>query len=351
MWLLDQLSQCKAVYNISLAWDCKGDLNVDVLQDAVNMLLARHGSLRTVFQNNLQDATVLEQVVQTSCTCEIQQVNASSREVAVNLARIETQTVFNLAMGPLVKATIFWISPTETVFQLTMHHIITDGWSSGIIKRDLAAFYNYLLRCKKSIGDSVSPTLSLVCDFQYTDFSIWQEQRLLTQSDVTSRQLSYWKEVLQDAPSHIELLTQKKSRDDVRTQLAANHYVTLATDLMQKLGHVAATANTTIFTVLLSALHLLLAKYSNQRDTVIGSPVSGRTCEEVSDIVGFFVNTVALRVKSTICMSLTELLQHARAVVQGAVENQDVPFNLVVGSLNFRRELGANPLFQVMLDF
>lgn len=350
MWLLDQLSHCKAVYNISLAWDIRGRLDVAVLQKAIDLLLVRHDSLRTVFQSKPDDTAALEQVVLSSATCEVTQINASSHEVALRLVRIESQTVFDLTQGPLVKANLFWIGEAEFVFQLTMHHIITDGWSSGIIKRDLAEIYNTLLRNKKKSKDFALDNGPLTKnEFQYTDFSIWQRKHL-SQSELTSRQLAYWKDVLKNAPQHTELLIQKKASAS-KTQQAANHYTVLSADLMDGLSRVAASANTTVFTVLLSALHLLLVKYSNQSDTVIGSPVSGRTCEEVSNIVGFFVNTVALRVQSTGDMSFYDLLLKVRDVVFGAMENQDVPFDLVVGTLNLSRDLGANPLFQVMLDF
>ncbi|MCA1634317.1 MAG: condensation domain-containing protein, partial [Acidobacteria bacterium] len=243
---------------------------------------------------------------------------------------------FDLERGPVVRARLLRLSAEEHVLVFTVHHIASDGWSTGVMIREVASLYEAF-----SLGQpSPLPELPI----QYVDYAVWQRQWL--QGDVLKSQLSYWREQLAGAPV-LEVPTDRV-RPALQSFRGARHYINLGEELSRGLRELSRAEGVTLYMVLLAGFQILLSRYSGQEDVVVGSPIAGRTRAELEPLIGFFVNTLVLRTDLSGEPTVREVLRRVREVSLGGYGHQDVPFEQLVEELGVERDLSRNPLFQVM---
>ena len=341
LWFIDQLQPGSPAYNIPMAVRLSGRLNLEVTERTFAEVVRRHEALRTRFV--AQDGQPVQVVQEAGAFAipitDLSDVPEGEREERVRaLAMAEAQRPFDLQAGPLLRVSLLRLAEEDHVALFTMHHIVSDGWSMGILVREVAALYGAYVRGE----ESPLPELAV----QYGDFAAWQREWL--QGEVLDRQLSYWKERLRGAPPALELPTDRP-RPTVLTQRGAQHGFRLSTELSRGLQELSRREGVTLFMVLLSAFALLLKRYTGQEDIVVGSPIAGRNRGEVEGLIGFFVNTLVLRTDVSGDPSFRELLERVKEVALGAYAHQDLPFEKLVEELQPERSLGHTPLFQVML--
>nr|WP_318528447.1 non-ribosomal peptide synthetase/type I polyketide synthase [Plectonema radiosum] len=341
LWFIEQLHPNSALYNIPLALRLSGQLNVAALESSLNEIIRRHEALRTNF-------AIIEgkpvQVIASTLNLKLQVVELlhimPSSDIGVEtqrLASTEAMEPFDLEHSPLVRATLLQESETEHVFVLTVHHIIFDGWSMGVLYSELATLYSAF--CAGS--DPVLPELPI----QYADFSVWQRQWLT--GEILSTQLNYWKQQLKDAPGLLELPT-SRPRPAVQTNRGAYHSLALSQELSVALTRLSKRTGVTLFMTLLAAFQTLLYRYTGQDDIVVGTPIANRNRKEIEGLIGFFVNTLVMRTDLSGNPSFKQLLSRVREVAIGAYAHQDLPFEELVEALQPVRSLSHTPLFQVM---
>jgi amino acid adenylation domain-containing protein len=264
----------------------------------------------------------------------------SEREVeAQRLADEEAQRPFDLTVAPLLRAGLLRLSEEEHVLLITMHHIVSDGWSSGIFFREL----NMLYGAARAGTQAALPELEV----QYADFAVWQREYL--SGEVLEEQLSYWKQQLKGAPAVLELPTDRP-RPAMQGYRGAKHTFSLARQTSERLKELSRQEGVTLFMTLLAAFQVLLSRYSGQEDIVVGSTIAGRNNAEVEPLIGFFVNALVLRTDLSGNPSFRHLLHKVKEVCLGAYAHQDVPFEKLVEELQPERSLGYQPLFQVVFQ-
>ncbi len=339
LWFLDQMEPDNPSYNIPIAWHFTGRLNVATLLESLNEIVRRHESLRTTFACvEGKPSQVIAPVLNLALpVVNLQELPETKRNVAQQLATAEAKRPFNLAQGPLLRVTLLQLSEEEHVFLLTIHHIIADGWSRGVLLRELAVLYKAFSTGKPSL-----PELPI----QYVDFAIWQRQWL--QGKELEIQLSYWKQQLDNLPI-LELPTDRP-RPAVQNFRGATQTFILPTDLVEALKALSRQEGVTLFMTLLAAFKILLHGYTSQDDIVVGSPIANRNWAETEGLIGFFVNTLVLRTNLSGNPTFRELLKRVREVTSGAYKHQDLPFAKLVEKLQPERNLCHNPLFQVMFQ-
>jgi amino acid adenylation domain-containing protein len=263
--------------------------------------------------------------------------NLAERELEVaKLAREEARHPFDISTGPLLRVRLLRVAAERHVLLMTMHHIVSDGWSIGLLFRELGTIYEAFAAGKPS----PLPPLPI----QYADFAVWQREAL--QGAVLDRQLSYWKRKLSDAPPVLELPLDK-TRPAVQQFRGEQKVQWISPELRQELKRVSSRHRVTLFMTLLSAFKVLLWRYTNQPDIVVGSPIANRTRAETEELIGFFVNTLVLRTDLSGNPTFAELLDRVKEVALGAYDHQDLPFEKLVEELSPERDPGRNPLFQV----
>jgi len=338
LWVLDQIEAGGAAYIIAGALELRGALDAPALERALGALVHRHESLRTLFVNldGHPRQVVSEPGAWTLPVADLRgEVNA--REHLRTLVREEASRGFDLARGPLFRAQLYRLAPDTHVLLLAMHHIISDGWSLGILNRELCELYGRFCR-----GEAVAlPVLS----FQYRDFARWQRSWL--EGEALEGLLSHWRSRLAGAPQVLELPADRP-RPPVESQRGASYAFRLPLELAQALRGLARREGATLFMTLLSGFTLLLSRYSGQQDLLVGTPVANRSRAEIEDMVGFFVNTLVLRVDLSGDPSASQFLARMREVCLDAYAHQDLSFERLVEEMRPERDLSRNPLFQVM---
>jgi len=341
LWFLQQLEPESPFYNITRAMRLNGTLNVVALQQALNAIVARHEVLRTTLVS--LDGNP-KQIIAESRSVELPVIvvengkNRIEQEAEIQrLNRVEVQRLFNLSSDLMLRATLLRLEPTEHLLILVMHHIASDGWSMGILFRELSALYDAFAT------DQPSPLPPL--PIQYADFAHWQRQWLT--GDVLETQLNYWKQQLTGAPGLLELPTDHP-RPPIQRFQGKKASLQLSPELTAQLKNLSQQTGTTLFMTLLSAFATLLSRYSGQSDLVIGSPIANRTHRQIESLIGFFVNTLALRIDLNDNPRFEELLRRVRRVAIDAYAHQDIPFEKLVEELQPERNLSHTPLFQVM---
>ena len=339
LWFIDQLEPGNSAYNFPAAVRLKGPLNVTALEQSVNEIVKRHEALRTTFAT--VDGRPVQVIAPTLTVrppvVNLQELLAGEREAEVRRLVIEeARRPFNLARGPLLRITLLRLAEEEHVGLLTMHHIVSDGWSTGILIRELASLYEAFS------GGRSSPLPEL--SIQYADFAHWQRQWL--QGEVLQTQLGYWKRQLLDAPL-LELPTDHP-RPAVQTFRGSQRSLLLPNTVGEGLKVLSRQQGVTLFMTLLAAFKILLHRYSGQDDLIVGTPIANRNRLEIEGLIGFFVNTLVVRTDLSGNPTFRELLQRVREVCLGAYAHQDLPFERLVEELHLERNLGRNPLFQVM---
>ncbi|HEY0737984.1 MAG TPA: amino acid adenylation domain-containing protein [Herpetosiphonaceae bacterium] len=341
LWFLHQLTPNSPLYNIPSALRLTGQLDPVALHRSFDALVARHEILRTTF-SDIDGRPV--QVIAPPTPAAIAFVDlrglpVDEREAAAReLAQAEAQTPFDLTHGPLLRVTLVQLDEDDQVVLFTLHHIISDGWSSGILIRELALLY---MAC---VEDRPAPVLDL--PIQYVDFAAWQRQWL--QGPVLHQQLAYWQEQLGGAPSALELPTDRP-RPPIQTVRGATLSFRIPLALSQALQALSQREGATLFMTLLAAFQTLLFRYSGQDDILVGTPIANRTRRELEGLIGVFVNTLVLRSDLAGNPSFRELLGRVRQTTLGAFAHQDLPFERLVEVLQPARDPSRSPLFQVML--
>src|SRR5215218_5714605 len=341
LWLLQQLEPGDTSYNIHRAIRVKGSLDAGALQKALGAIVARQEALRTTFA--VVDGSPL-QVISPALEVPLPVEDLSSlpgaeREEAVQQWVHEAaREPFDLERGPLFRAGLLRLGEEEHVLLVTMHHVVSDGWSLGVFWRELGALYEAFVRGEPSPLEE--PPV------QYADYALWQ-RRWLT-GEVLGEQLGYWKDQLAELPV-LELPTDHP-RPAVRAHLGARQELALPESLTRSLKELSRQEGTTLFMVLLGAFQALLARYSGQEDIAIGTPIAGRNQAETEDLIGFFVNTLVMRTDLSGDPSFREVLSRVREVALGAYDHQDLPFEKLVEELQPERDLSRTPFFQVFFN-
>jgi non-ribosomal peptide synthetase component F len=340
LWFLDRLQAGNAAYNVPVSFRMAGVIDVAALERSLIELVRRHEALRTSFM--VVDGRPVQVVAPRGEVAlaveELGGAAAAEREAeAQRRAAAEALRPFDLGRGPLLRARLLRLSPSDHVLLLTLHHIVADGWSMGVLVRELGALYGAFAAGRPS------PLAELA--LQYADFAVWQRQWL--QGAVLEGLLGYWRAQLAGAPLLLELPSDRP-RPAVQSFRGAVQAVQLPAAVVAALKALGHGAGATLFMVLLAAFKVLLFRYSSQADVVVGTPIANRTRPELEGLIGFFVNTLVLRSRLHGTMSFRALLSQLRETTLGAYAHQDLPFERLVEELRPERHLSHNPLFQVM---
>ncbi len=339
LWFIDRWQPGTAAYNIAAAVRLVGSLSAPALESALNQLVSRHESLRTAFL--LQDGEPFQRIVPDVAMqmplrelCEREPVQAQSE--ALDLAHEIAQRPFDLSVAPLLRTLLVRIAAQEHLLVLVLHHIVSDGWSMGVLFNELSALYQARLEGRQA----QLPALPI----QYADYSLWQRERL--QGQRLERELRYWRERLEGL-SNLELPTDRPRRPRPSYR-GARQPVFIQAELSKALHRLGRTKQCTLFMTLLAAFQVLLYRYSGQEDLAVGSPIAGRDDRRLEGLIGFFVNTLVLRVDASGNPSFLELLARVRENALDAYAHQDLPFEKLVEELKPQRDPSRNPLVQVM---
>jgi amino acid adenylation domain-containing protein len=342
LWILDRLEPGGTSLNLPVAVRLIGPLEVAVLRAALAQLVRRHESLRTVFAaaGGAPRQVVLHEGAPALPIVNLGTLEPSHRERAAALcsAAIERRP-FDLARGPLLRPALLRLTTTDHLLRLDQHHVISDGWSIGVLVRELGALYGALA------AGTESPLRPL--PIQYADFAVWQ--RGWMQGEVLDRQLAYWRQVLAgDLP--VLDLPADRTRPAVQTFRGARQIAYLPQHLATALNALGRHEGTTLFMTLLGCLAALLGRWSGQEDVLIGAPTAGRRPAAVEGLIGCFLNTLVLRIDVSGSPSLRQLLARVRETALGAFMHQDLPFEALLGELRPERDPSRTPLFQVLLN-
>jgi amino acid adenylation domain-containing protein len=340
LWFLEQLDPGSSTYNLPFAIRVTGTPNLDALRRALHAIVERHEPLRTSFRDVDGEATA---VVDTApAPIEVPVVSLEDlpeplrEDRAFEIAAEEGRRPFDLSVGPLLRVVFLRLSPTRHLIVLTMHHIATDGWSMGVLFRELAAFYRAF-----SSGDQPEvPALPI----QYGDFARWQRQAVA--DSASARELDYWRQVLSGVPAQFELPSDRP-RPAVQTHRGSRHSLNLPEGLASELAEFSRGQKVTLFTTLLAAFETLLWRYTGAADFVVGTPVAGRNDVDLEPLIGIFVQTVPLRASMSGNPTFRDLLHRVRETTLDALAHE-VPFEMIVQDLQPERSLSRTPLFQVM---
>ena len=339
LWFLNQLEP-DSPFNISIAVRLNGSLNVDALAQTLNAIVDRHQALRTTFA--AVDGKLIQVIAEGRSvelnTIDLSQLPSSDREVEVQrILSTEPQQPFNLSADLMLRATLLRLNATEHILLLVMHHIAADGWSVGILFRELGGFYEGFA--------AGNPVKFAELPVQYTDFADWQRQWLT--GEVMATQLNYWRQQLADAPRFLTLTTDRP-RPSIQTFKGGTKYFHIDWKLAQQLKQLSQQSGSTLFMILLAAFATLLSRYSGQDDVVIGSPIANRNHSEVESLIGCFINTLALRTQLQGNPTFLELIERVKEMTLGAYDHQEFPLEKLVEELQPERSLSHALLFQVM---
>ena len=340
LWYLHQLYPESPAYHIHKALRLKGPLDVTVLERSFNEILRRHEILRTTFDTvEAQPRQVIHPSLALSVHVQdLQQCPDSEQEAKVReLALEEARRPFDLMEGPLVRTALLQLAEEDHVLLLTIHHIVSDEWSLGIFWRELATLY-------KAFSNELPSPLSDL-PIQYADYACWQPEWL--PGEVMETQLSYWKKRLSDDLPVLQLPTDRP-RPATQNFQGALQSLTLPPVLTKALGVLSDKAETTLFMTLLTVFKVLLHRYTGQTDIVVGTPIANRSRAETAELIGYFLNTLALRTDLSDDPSFGDLLTQVRELAFEAYAHQDLPFEKLVKELQPDRDPSYNPLFQVM---
>ena len=341
LWFLDQLMPNHPFYNVPEAFRLQGYLDMPALQQSFQAIVKRHESVRTVFRSVAGKAVQIIQPAPEFSLPVVDLTLLTEPDVDLEMQQFllkEAQIPFNLAEDLLLRATLFKLSETEHILLMTLHHIVTDGWSIAVLLEELATLY-------QACVSQQEPTLPNL-EIQYADFAIWQRQGL--QSEVHAAQLAYWRQQLKDLP--LPQLPSDRPRTGSPTYQGKRQFFTLSQSLTQQLKSLSRQSDVTLFVTLLSAFQTLLLHYTGQEDLPVGSLVANRSHSELEKLIGFFVNTLVLRTDLSGTPSFRELMQRVRAVTLDAYAHQSLPFEQLVQALHPDRDLNQNPLVQVVFN-
>jgi amino acid adenylation domain-containing protein len=342
-WFLCQFDPESVYYNIPMALLCAGRLDVAALEKSLSTILARHEVLRAVFQN-VGGQPVQHFLSPKSISLppvDLRDLPPSEREARTQQLIIEeARQPFDLEQGPLLRAQLLRLDDREHILLVTVHHIVADGISYSVLMRELQALYTAF------VAGEALPLADL--PFQFADFAHWQQQWL--QGDVLGQKLDYWRQRLEGIPTALALATDHP-RPPVQTYWGARHSCILSKETTGSLKALSKKQGVSLFVTLLTAWGVLLYRYTDQEDIVVGSPIANRNFPGIQDLIGLFINTLVLRVDLSGDPSLAKLARRASQIVLEAYEHQDLPFEKLVEALQPRRDTSRTPFFQVMFNF
>ncbi|MCL6755247.1 amino acid adenylation domain-containing protein [Nostoc sp. CCCryo 231-06] len=342
LWLLAQLQGPSASYNMPMALQLDGNLNIDALHSSLAYLLNRHESLRMYFPTVVGQPKIAIAILDDIEVLTIQDCrNLDEHPQSPTIQRFidaYIQEPFDLNTAPLFKAKLLQLKEQKYVLLINMHHIISDGWSMGVFVRELRQAYT-------AFTQGQTPNLAPL-PIQYSDYANWQRNWL--QGEVLETQINYWKHQLNDAPPLLELPTDYP-RPALQSYRGDRDRYSLSPDLTFAIKTLSQQQGASLFMTLLAAFSILLSRYSRQEDLCIGSPIANRTHSHTEGLIGFFVNTLILHNQIKPEQSFIEFLQQTRQTCLDAYSHQDIPFEYLVEQLQPERSMSHNPLFQVML--
>ena len=342
LWLLEQIEAMGSAYNISGAIRLIGLFDFHAFEKTLTEIVRRHDSLRTKF---VADDETVEQIIDTPGEFPIHHLDLSDLpdkfrvEETNHILGTAASHIFNLSADSLFRVTVIKLSPEEHIAVIVMHHLISDGWSLGILTRELGALYT-----SYSQGlDSPLQELTI----QYTDYALWQRQWL--QGDILKRQINYWKDKLSGIPLGLNLPLDRP-RPAVQSFRGASVNFTLPKLLTHQMITLAHAENATLFMLLLTCFQHLLSRWTGQEDIVLGTPVAARKERQTEGLIGFFVNILVLRTDMSGAPSMRQLLARTKETTLQAYSHQDLPFERLVEEINPVRDLSRTPIFQVMIN-
>ncbi len=346
LWFLAQMDGPSPTYNLPMRLRLTGSLDVVALEQSLPEVVRRHELLRTTF-HRVEGGSPLVAVQRIAPSLHLpwhvvdlqHETEPEQTRTLQHLLAEDVRQRFDLAAGPLLRVTLYRLSETEHVLLLNMHHIVTDGWSLRVLWEEVDRLY----RAFTAGAPSPLPALPL----QYADFAQWQRQWL--QGEVLTRQSAYWQQQLADTPPLLELPTDYP-RPSVQSYRGQTERFELEPELTAQLRTLSHRFGVSLFMTLYATFAVQLFRYSGQKDIVIGTPVANRHYREIEPLIGFFVNTLALRLNLSEHPSFAALLQQVRQVTLEAYTHQDIPFEQLVGELDVVRNLSHTPVFQVMFS-
>jgi amino acid adenylation domain-containing protein/FkbM family methyltransferase len=343
LWFLDQLQPGSVLYNLPVAVRLNGELDLVALEQTLTEIVRRHEVLRTSFpeQRGKPLQVVAEPINFNLLVTDLTGMDSDERESAAQrLAEEEAQRPFDLTRGPLLRASLLKFETEEFIALFTMHHIVSDGWSVGVLLKEIAVLYEAY-----SQGQSTPlPELTI----QYADFAIWQRESLT--GEALQRQVSYWTEQLAGVTDVLELPTDR-ARPLVQSFRGGHHTFSLTADLSEKLRELSRNEDVTLYMTLLASWQVLLSRYTGQEQVCVGTPIANRNLVETEMLIGFFVNTLVMRGDLSGDPDFREVLRRTREVCLGAYARQDMPFEKLVELLQPKRSLSHTPLVQVWFAF
>lgn len=341
LWFLFKLEGASPTYNILMASRLSGDLDVDVLRRSFEYLIKRHESLRTTFSENSEG--VAQQFIHDSLDLKMAVEDFSSYPDSQKQALLDQAksrmagSRFDLEQAPLSQVMLIRYGQNEWVLLMAMHHIISDGWSMGILSRELgAAYQSYMANTEPDL-----PPISI----NYRDYSVWQQRQ--QQSASIEQGVKRWCRLLENSEYRLDLNT-GKSRPESRSYQGSTCPVSIAPGLSRQLEQLAESKGVSLFVLLLTAYFILLQRYSGCNDLLVGTQAANRNEPDLEPVVGFFINTIPLRARIEANPRVTELLQQVNDFCLNAFDLQFVPFERLVEALKPERDFGSNPLVQVM---
>jgi amino acid adenylation domain-containing protein len=338
LWFLDQIDAARSAYNVPITLRMKGNLDIHAFENALNRVVARHEILRTHFVSEQgKPVQIIHPALKVKIpVMDLSQLPAETREAEAGKLAIEDRLQpFRLDCAPLLRITLVRLDAEEHWIICTMHHIISDGWSMGVLVREITALY----RQELGAGGAALPELPV----QYADYAFWQRS---LGAELFHTQLEYWANELGDLPA-LELPTDR-ARGTVRRGGSGEYSFRFSAGLKKDLEKLGYSCGATLFMTLLAVLQVLLGHYSGQEDIAVGSPVANRMQPEVEGLIGFFINMLVLRTKVNGDPAFRQFLNQVRDRTLQAYAHQDVPFELVVNRLQPQRSNSRTPLFNVL---
>jgi len=343
LWFLSHIDEQQATYNVHMCLRLRGALNSDLLQHAFQQTIQRHEILRTTFT---EQAGQPVQIVHPELTCPLAMVDLSSLTDSQSLRQAKHQAEqmsrqsFDLQKGPLFQINLLRFNPNDHLLVVVMHHIISDGWSLSVLINDVSSYYQATM---ENISPERVPLVPLAV--QYGDFAVWHRQQW--QPKHQQQQLNYWKKQLDNAPSVLMLPTDRPRSPQNKFVASSENFI-IDSSLTEKILAYSQQSNASLFMVALSAYAALLNLYSQQQDLVIGTPIANRTQPEVESLIGFFVNSLALRIQLPEVVDFKSLVAQVKQTALDAYAHQDLPFEHIVDALQPERCLDQHPIFQSM---
>ena len=342
LWILSSLDPDNTAYNLASMFRITGQLDQDALQRALNALERRHEILRTVYREDAAGET--RQWVQPAGGVilhwrDLSGVEAASRERVIRAAVLQEANVrFDLCHGPVWRVVLIQVAPREAVLVINVHHIAFDGWSLGVLVRELFQTYRA----------ARTPGLPAPLAFQYADYSVWRNQQL--NKTLRAPQQEFWRRYLADAPAMLDL-PYDRARPEQSTGAGAMQSLIVPRDLFTRLCELGKSEQATPFNVFMALFNVLLLRYTGQDDLVLGTPVSGRERDDTHGLIGVFANTLPLRTRIDPAASFRAAIRAAQAAALDAFAHADLPFDAIVEATRPPRVAGCNPIFQVMFAY